>query len=155
MENAITSFKGKYHFLSNFATCPIEYNGEIYASVEHAYQAAKTLDKEDRKKIQLAPTAAQAKKLGQKVIKRPGWDDLKDFLMYTFVGQKFCFLSFRKKLIETGDAKLIEGNWWGDTYWGQCPIGTGQNKLGEILMDLREVINLEEHFKQETKTKSH
>ena len=45
--------------------------------------------------------------------------------------------SLKKRLLETGDEELIEGNTWNDTYWGVCK-GVGLNKLGEILMRVRE-----------------
>ena len=41
------------------------------------------------------------------------------------------------RLINTGDAILIEGNTWGDTYWGVCD-GVGENRLGKLLMEVRE-----------------
>ena len=40
------------------------------------------------------------------------------------------------KLLNTGDAELVEGNHWGDRYWGVCD-GEGQNKLGKLLMQVR------------------
>lgn len=63
----IESFSGPYAFLSNFHPCQSYYEGRNYKSVEHAYQAAKTLDPKERVAIQLAPTAAKAKRLGQAV----------------------------------------------------------------------------------------
>ena len=42
------------------------------------------------------------------------------------------------KLIETGSKKLIEGNTWGDTFWGMSSrTGKGRNALGQLLMKLR------------------
>jgi predicted NAD-dependent protein-ADP-ribosyltransferase YbiA (DUF1768 family) len=40
------------------------------------------------------------------------------------------------KLMATGAALLVEGNDWGDTFWGRCD-GKGGNVLGSILMELR------------------
>ena len=37
---------------------------------------------------------------------------------------------------ETGNAYLIEGNTWGDIYWGMSN-NFGENKLGIILMKIR------------------
>ena len=42
---AIDSFTGDYHFLSNFAASKVELDGVEYKSVEHGYQAAKTLNR--------------------------------------------------------------------------------------------------------------
>ena len=50
--------------------------------------------------------------------------------------------SLRQALLDTKDVHLIEGNNWGDTYWGVCK-GIGCNKLGEILMQIREEIKNE------------
>lgn len=58
-------------------------------------------------------------------------------LMYDVIEQKFLQNPvLMQKLIKTKDAKLIEGNTWGDRYWGMCN-GVGENKLGEILMMVR------------------
>jgi predicted NAD-dependent protein-ADP-ribosyltransferase YbiA (DUF1768 family) len=50
-ENNIKGFFNEYRFLSNFHMTDIEYEGEVYPSVECAYMAAKTLDKELRKEL--------------------------------------------------------------------------------------------------------
>ena len=49
---AIEKFEGDYRFLSNFHPCEIIRDGDKYASVEHAYQAAKTIDFEERARLQ-------------------------------------------------------------------------------------------------------
>src|SRR4051794_10492805 len=67
----IDSFQGEYRFLSNFWPAEVVYEGVTYPSVEHAYQAAKTLSIEERKRIASLPTPGEAKKEGQKLIKRP------------------------------------------------------------------------------------
>ena len=53
------------------------------------------------------------------------------------IDQKFDDPKLRQKLIDTGERPLIEGNHWGDTYWGQCPVGHGCNNLGKLLMKKR------------------
>ena len=60
----INSFQGEYFFLSNFFYSPVEFEGEIYPAVEHAFQAAKTFDLEQRKSILQADSPALAKHLG-------------------------------------------------------------------------------------------
>ncbi len=54
---AVVSFRGKNGFLSNFAYSPIVYDGETYPTVEHAFQAAKTFDKEQVEFLHLQVTA--------------------------------------------------------------------------------------------------
>jgi hypothetical protein len=68
---------------------------------------------------------------------RPDWDEVKIEVMRDVLVSKFQHNSeLRQKLIDTGDAYLEEGNWWGDTFWGVCK-GKGQNKLGLLLIQLR------------------
>ena len=57
---------------------------------------------------------------------------------------KFSIPELRTKLLETDDAELIEGNTWGDTYWGTCS-GIGQNHLGKLLMKTRFKIRAQIH----------
>ena len=137
--NKITSFKNKYFFLSNFYFCPIEMKNVIYPSVEHAYQASKTFVEAERAWILSAPTAAVAKKRGKKITLRDDWEDVKLKIMKELVKRKFGNTTLQIKLKKTGDAKLIEGNWWGDTFWGVCN-GIGENYLGKILMEVRSKI---------------
>ncbi len=133
----IADFQGDYRWLSNFYYCLIEYEGMTYRSTEHAFQAAKTLDQHEREKIRIAPSPAQAKKLGRQVTLREGWDEMRDGVMLQITRAKYRDTELRKKLRDTGDAKLVEGNTWGDTYWGVCN-GVGENRLGQTLMRVRE-----------------
>lgn len=136
----IESFSGKYRFLSNFYPCTVELDGETYSSVEHAYQAAKTLDIKDRQIIRDTPQPNIVKKLGRYVTVRNNWEEIKLEIMSVLVWQKFSTNEeLRTKLLETRDYELIEGNWWNDTYWGICK-GVGQNNLGKILMAVRSVL---------------
>lgn len=142
---SIDSFSRPYRFLSNFWLIP---SGVIllddpkmsYPSTEHAYQAAKTLDLEHRKKV-LTLTSGQAKRFGRDVEMRPDWYKVKVEIMTTLLVQKFgpAYPDTRKlanMLDNTGDVEIIEGNTWGDTFWGVCR-GKGENHLGKILMQVR------------------
>jgi N-glycosidase YbiA len=133
----ITSFTGKYRFLSNFYMTPVFYDGLIYPSSEHAYQAAKTLDLRYRTSIRAKKTAGEAKKLGQRVPMREDWDRCKIQVMEKILRKKFDpEEQLFQRLLETGDEELIEGNYWGDTFWGVCN-GEGENHLGKLLMKIR------------------
>lgn len=135
---AIIAFAGAYRFLSNFYPVHIVLDDESYASVEHAYQAAKTRDPEARAKIRRARSAGAAKHLGRRVPMRPDWEAVKIEVMKRLVRQKFrCDAELARALLATGDAELVEGNYWNDTFWGQCPVGNGFNHLGKILMEVR------------------
>lgn len=115
------------------------YDNEEYPSVEHAYQAAKTLDLEYRAMIRKAITPSKAKQLGQVVPIRENWELIKLPVMRNLVAQKFTDPKLRLWLQQTAPAILEEGNWWGDTYWGVDQQGNGQNWLGKILMEIRDV----------------
>jgi ribA/ribD-fused uncharacterized protein len=137
--NKITSFKGYYSFLSNFYPAAVIYDNITYSSVEHAYQAAKTLDLEYRDLICRAATPAKAKRIGKVVPIRDNWELIKVPIMRALVWQKFEDTTLRNQLINTYPAILEEGNYWGDTFWGVDLQGNGENWLGKILMEVRNV----------------
>lgn len=138
----IESFENEYRFLSNFAGSIMLCSRDVHVvnTLEHAYQAAKTDDPEEAKAICLAETPGIAKRMGQRVKLREDWDQIKDQIMYELVKKKFSITNhvspLPMKLLATADLHLEEGNTWGDTYWGICN-GKGQNKLGKILMRVR------------------
>jgi ribA/ribD-fused uncharacterized protein len=134
----ILGFNGRHCFLSNFADCPVSYEGQVYWSVEHAYQAAKCADPEDRMKF-FGISAGQAKRLGRKVRMRDDWESVKVGLMTQFVLDKFSQEPYKTLLLETGDAYIEETNNWGDKLWGVCN-GEGHNLLGVIIMGVRDAI---------------
>ena len=143
----IDSFDKKYAFLSNFAPCDILFEGLIYPTVEHAYQAAKTVVKEERVIVQHTTTPGKAKRIGKKVRLRSDWEEVKEEVMLDLLCRKFFQDKFRRLLVVTGDAELIEGNYWHDNFWGICSCSRcaetlGKNKLGEILMAIRDVIGV-------------
>lgn len=134
----INTFRGETRWLSNYELCTVFYDGEFYPSSEHAFQAAKTLDLEERKEIQFCATAGRAKALGQKVHLREDWTPEKRIeCMRIILWDKFTRNEYLKyRLIATGDEELVEGNDWGDKFWGVCD-GQGENNLGKILMEIR------------------
>jgi len=138
--NAITRFAGEYSFLSNFHPSPVEWMGFKVETVEHAFQLAKTLDREARRAIAQASTPAKAKRLGRDVQLRPGWEESKSALMGALLVQKFTrHLDLAQALLSTGQVELVEGNDWGDTFWGVCG-GRGRNQLGHQLMEVRTLL---------------
>lgn len=133
----INNFHGEYNWLSNFFIVDVRLDGKLYPSVEHAYQAAKTIDPEERRGIRESNLPSRAKSLGKKVTLRNDWEGVKLQVMEDLLRQKFRDPWLRTRLLETGEAELIEGNDWGDTYWGVCK-GQGKNHLGRLLMKIRE-----------------
>ncbi len=137
LKDVIDKFSAEYRFLSNFYPAKVKLDGLEYKTLENAYQAAKNFDME-RRKMFLTLTAGQAKNEGQNTLLRPDWHQVKVLVMTNLVRDKFNNNpELRTKLLETGDAELIEGNTWGDTFWGVCK-GKGENHLGKILMKIRQ-----------------
>jgi len=151
--------KGEYRNFSNGSQHPIDMDGEKFATVEHYFQAMKAKEFKDDEvynKILKAKTPKAAKALGKKVknFVTEVWDSKRDEIMEKAMRAKFVqHPELRKELQATGD-KLIGEADPRDTYWG---IGTsmdlekakspskwrGQNKLGKILMALRNTFNSE------------
>lgn len=138
----IISFTGPNFFLSNFYPCEVAFEGKVYKSSEHAYMASKTEDLNVREYIASQPTPGQAKKIGRSIPLRENWDNVRVYYMRTILKSKFSDQALYEKLLSTAPYELIEGNTWGDTFWGQCPIGKGQNMLGKLLMELRDDITV-------------
>ncbi len=136
----INKFRGKYYFLSNFYETPVTWNGLTYLNNEAAFQSAKTFS--DRECFtNLDPSSA--KKLGRKVQLRSDWENVKDDVMYEICKAKFSQnTELKKRLLSTGNEHLEEGNTWGDKIWGTVN-GIGENRLGKILMRIREELRNE------------
>ena len=136
--NEIGEFQGQYRWLSNFVSVPVELDGETYPTVEHAYQAAKTTSAVARERVRQHVRPGEAKREGKNLVLRPGWDDnMKLAIMEDLLRQKFNQQPFRSWLLATGNARLVEGNSWGDRFWGVCK-GVGHNHLGRLIMKIRE-----------------
>lgn len=141
--NKIDSFDGKYRFLSNFYNAPITYNGIMFSNSEAAFQSAKTTDASVQALFKTLD-ASQAKRLGRRIQLRDDWEHVKYDVMYEVCKTKFDQNpELKKRLMETGDAYLEEGNTWNDRCWGTCN-GIGDNNLGKILMRIRDEYNKHE-----------
>jgi len=150
----IDDFNGEFRFLSNFFPCLIHRGTDvIWNSTEAAFQAAKVKGQDHYKEF-MAMSPAQSKKAGKNVKIREDWDDVKLGIMFHLVRDKFSQnMDLTVKLIETGDALLVEGNTWRDNFWGihheqnevlplsvikaSCLPCAGNNYLGRILMNVR------------------
>lgn len=158
----ISTFRGPYRFLSNYYEAPIILRGPnmgpdgiIFPTNEHAFAALKTLDVQMRRDISRLKTPGDAKAAGRSkrlvplngdnerarlLVFRNDWESIKLRCMWNIVVQKFSqHNDLREKLLNTGDALLIEGTspsmGWVDTTWGvNLDTGKGLNRLGRILM---------------------
>lgn len=135
---AINDFHGQNHFLSNFFECTVNYNGLVFSSAESAFQAQKSESPYIQTMMSVF-SPLESRRYGRKVKLRRDWEDVKERIMSEIVYAKFIqHKDLADKLLATGDQELIEGNLWGDTYWGvDKRTGLGQNNLGKILMNVR------------------
>ena len=138
----IDFFDGEFAFLSNFYNASCIFEGKLYPTVEHAFQAAKSLDHAERDWIAAAGSPGLAKRLGRSVNLRPDWEKVKFDVMEECLRSKFADPVLKQKLFATGDEELVEGNYWHDNTWGNCSCEkckdiVGRNMLGNILMKLR------------------
>lgn len=158
----IVSFTRASCFLSNFHSAVVTYDGIAYPTVEHAYQAAKCVDPEQRKGFNWHISAWKAKRLGRKVKIRPDWEAVKSTIMLELLRQKFSKGPFKGWLLSTIGYELVEGNDWHDTYWGvcdgTCTLGPhtpyGQNLLGKLLMQVRTELTGDDHGGEGTDPKA-
>jgi ribA/ribD-fused uncharacterized protein len=142
--NIINSFRAEYFFLSNFYPREVTHKKISYPTTEHAFQAEKSDDENVKIRISKLLKPGDAKSEGQKIRLRSDWEQVKLKVMEDILFDKFVQNpDLKKRLIDTEDASLIEGNTWHDNFWGDCYcnkcIGIpGQNNLGKILMKVRE-----------------
>ncbi len=138
----IDSFTGDYHFLSNFwEGDPFEWFNPRVEKLwhcktgEHGYQADKSLSEVAQNAILEAVSPGMAKKLGRACVLDPEFDARSLATMASMLDAKFDLVKQPRitlRLIETYPARLVEGNTWGDVFWGQVNH-VGQNNLGKLL----------------------
>ena len=125
---------------SNFAPYGVAMDGLWWPTVEHYFQAQKFHDAPYRERIRRASTPKQAKGLGMSrdLPLRDDWEAVKDALMLAALRVKFTtHPGPRALLLGTGERMIVE-NAPGDFYWGCGADGTGLNRLGTLLMQVRD-----------------
>jgi len=131
-----------YGFMSNFAHYSFTVNGLLWPTSEHYFQAHKFGNEAYREKIRTAKKPGDAFRLGQekKELRLPNWEGyrvklMKDALIYKFTQNA----EIREQLLATGDEELVE-NSPVDYFWGCGADGSGENMLGKLLVDVREML---------------
>ena len=131
--------KDAYGEFSNFAAFPIDIDGRIWPTSEHYFQSQKFIGTEHQELIRSTPSPMLVAKIGRDR-KRPlrmDWEEVKDGVMRKAVSNKFIqHPKLAAMLIETGDAEIVEHT-ENDAYWGDGGDGSGLNRLGQILMQVR------------------
>lgn len=129
---------------SNFQPFEIEYQGVKFPTVEHFYQAMKSEDLEDWKRIASCEKPGQAKRLGRNLPMREDWGKIKFYVMEEALKLKFApGTIYYQSLMDTGNEQIVERNYWHDNIWGDCYCSRcdeieGKNYLGKILMKIRD-----------------
>lgn len=139
------STTGEYGCFSNFSRHSIFLKGKRWPTSEHFFQAQKFQGTEHEEAVRLCKKPSEAANMGRsrKLPLRRDWESAKDQVMLEAVRAKFTqHDNLREVLLGTGDAKLVEHT-EKDGYWGDGGDGSGKNRLGQILMQVREELRAE------------
>jgi ribA/ribD-fused uncharacterized protein len=132
----------EYSWLSNFSEHGFKLDGVHWPSVEHFYQAQKYAGTDAAERIRQADSPLNARKAGQdrSLILRSDWDDIKTVVMRRAIEAKFeQNRRLREQLLGTGDEELIHES-KSDLFWGRSQDGIGDNRLGAIIMEVRQFL---------------
>jgi predicted NAD-dependent protein-ADP-ribosyltransferase YbiA (DUF1768 family) len=151
--NKITEFQGPWREYSNFEGPPVQYGMLIYDHVENAFQAAKSLDPNIRRKF-MHVTPSEAKRMGHEVECRADWEKVKLAVLEILVREKFLHRKPLGLLLASGEMEIEEGNMWHDNFFGicrcnMCSLKPKLNNLGKLLMKIRgEMQNFDMIYRQ-------
>lgn len=135
----IDKFKGEYDFLSNRFHWKFEWQGLVYGSAEAAFQASKCTDESERKVFASCSSDKAALK-GKDIVPPPDWEEARIEIMESIIRAKFEQNPIlMRRLKDTGNCLLINGNNKQETYWGvDLYSWQGENYLGKIIMNIRD-----------------
>lgn len=134
-----------YGEFSNFSPHPIKLQGKTWPTSEHYFQAQKFAGTQYEDEIRQAKSPMIAARLGRsrKQPLRNDWEASKENIMREALRAKFTqHLELRSLLLSTGEATIVEHT-ENDNYWGDGGDGSGRNRLGILLMELREELRTE------------
>lgn len=134
------STTGEHGCFSNFSRHSVFLKGKRWPTSEHYFQAQKFAGTEHEEAVRTCKTPALAASMGRsrKLPLRRDWDSVKDQIMLEVVRAKFTqHEELKAVLLGTGDAKLVEHT-EKDSYWGDGGDGSGKNRLGQLLMKVRD-----------------
>jgi ribA/ribD-fused uncharacterized protein len=140
------SVSAEYGSFSNFSPHPIVLKGVTWPTSEHYFQAQKFAGTPDAEEVRQANSPMIAARMGRsrKHPLREDWEAVKDRIMHEAVLAKFTqHTDLREKLLGTDDAMIVEHT-ENDRYWGDGGDGSGKNRLGQILMRVREELRASE-----------
>jgi ribA/ribD-fused uncharacterized protein len=134
-----------YGCFSNFSAHPVTLKGKRYPTSEHYFQAMKFEGTEHEEAIRKAAGPGAAAKMGRDRSRplRKDWEAVKESVMAEVLYAKFTqHTDIKKILLGTGDAPLVEHT-TNDSYWADGGDGSGKNRLGVLLMKVREQLRAE------------
>ncbi|MBX3408169.1 MAG: GTP cyclohydrolase II RibA [Phycisphaeraceae bacterium] len=139
--------------LSNFSPHAIFISGRVWPTVEHFYQAQKFVGTPHEKTIRCCQTPMlvklRATALAEKHTRRD-WPTVKESIMLEALRAKFRqHPDLAERLLSSGDRLLVEHT-RNDTYWGDGGDGTGMNRLGHLLMQVRTELRLKSEYEQDS-----
>lgn len=140
------TLRNKWGIFSNFFKGKFELDGVEWPTVEHYFQAQKFPNTEHVENIRRLATPKAAKDYGRRtdIQIRPDWEEVKEDVMYLALDAKFSQRpTLKARLLETGNRVLVEHSKF-DTYWGDGGDGSGRNRLGILLMALRDELRADE-----------
>jgi ribA/ribD-fused uncharacterized protein len=130
---------------SNFSPHAFKLKGRLWPTSEHYFQAQKFAGTEHEEEVRQAKSPMVAAHMGRSR-KRPlrkDWESVKDHVMREALRAKFTqHRDLRSLLLGTENAKLVEHT-TNDSYWGDGGDGGGKNRLGLLLMELRDQLRSE------------
>lgn len=129
---------GGHPYLATDYPASIRITEGAFPTVEHAYWALATADRDMREKIAHAPSAREARQLGQDAPHRADWNVVRLAVMLRLLREKFRqHPDLAAQLLATGDGRLINGASFNPSrYWGTFGKD-GRNWLGRVLEVVR------------------
>lgn len=125
---------------SNFSRHAVFIDDRVWATVEHFYQAQKFRQTQHQEMIRRCPTPIMAKTRSRELSilhERSDWQESRESAMLRGLRAKFNqHPELTELLLQSGDAILVEHT-ADDAYWGDGGDGSGQNRLGHLLMQVR------------------
>jgi ribA/ribD-fused uncharacterized protein len=147
MSEPICFYKVQAEFgaLSNFSAHPIQLKGRLWPTTEHYFQAQKFPGTDYEEEIRLVTSPMIAARMGRSRSQplRADWEQVTEDVMREALHAKFTqHPTLRDLLLSTGERPLIEHT-KNDRYWGDGGDGTGRNRLGALLVELRTTLAAE------------
>ena len=145
----INGFFDDFEFLNNEFESEVQYNGLFFPSAFNAFQSARTSKKYYIDKLQQNLSPEDLYDVCIQISDPLDWEERREGIMTRIVRDKFVrCLDLQKKLLETGHRDLVNiysEKSASNLFWGK--IGNqGTNKLGEILMKIRQDIKNEKIY---------